>query len=310
MKAAAFFEFGGPEVLRVAELPTPEAGEGQVRVRVRAAGVQPFDLAIREGWTPEGVGGELPRVPGNEFAGVVDQVGEGVDGSEGGVDGISVGAEVLGFNLLNCYAEYVVVPAENVTPKPANMPWEVAGGFTAGTQTAHIALRQLGVGEGDTVLVHAAAGGVGTAAVQLARLWGAATVIGTAREENHDYLRALGATPVTYGEGLAERVRALAPGGVDLVVDGAGGEALEVSLELVKGERVLTLVEHGRAAELGVQVTRGVRQASRLAELAALYAKGDLVFPVRGTYPLERAADAHREVAGRHGQGKVVLVME
>ncbi|MEU3165443.1 NADP-dependent oxidoreductase [Streptosporangium sp. NPDC006930] len=307
MKAAAFFEFGGPEVLRVAELPTPEAGEGQVRVRVRAAGVQPFDLAIREGWTPQGVSGELPRVPGNEFAGVVDQVGEGVEGS---VDGVFVGAEVLGFDLLNCYAEYVVVPAENVTSKPANMPWEVAGGFTAGTQTAHIALRQLGVGEGDTVLVHAAAGGVGTAAVQLARLWGAATVIGTAREENHDYLRALGATPVTYGEGLAERVRALAPNGVDLVVDGAGGEALDVSLELVKGERIVTLVEHGRAAELGVQVTQGVRQASRLAELAALYAKGDLVFPVRRTYPLERAADAHREVAGRHGQGKVVLVTD
>ncbi|MFF5244316.1 NADP-dependent oxidoreductase [Streptosporangium sp. NPDC000095] len=303
MKAAAFFEFGGPEVLRAAELPTPEAGEGQVRVRVKAAGVQPFDLAIREGWVPQGMSGELPRVPGNEFAGVVDQVGEGVDG-------ISVGAEVLGFNLLNCYAEYVVVPAENVTPKPANMPWEVAGGFTAGTQTAHIALRQLGVGEGDTVLVHAAAGGVGTAAVQLARLWGAATVIGTAREENHDYLRALGATPVTYGEGLLERVRALAPGGVDLVVDGAGGEALDVSLELVKAERIVTLVEHDRAAELGVQRTRGVREASRLAELAALYAKGDLVFPVRGTYPLERAADAHREVAGRHGQGKVVLVTD
>ncbi|MEU4411142.1 NADP-dependent oxidoreductase [Streptosporangium sp. NPDC023963] len=307
MKAAAFFEFGGPEVLRATELPTPEAGEGQVRVRIRAAGVQPFDLAIRAGWTPEGVGGELPRVPGNEFAGVVDQVGAGVDGT---VDGISVGAEVLGFNLLSSYAEYVVVPAENVTPKPAKMPWEVAGGFTAGTQTAHIALRQLGVGEGDTVLVHAAAGAVGTAAVQLARLWGAATVIGTAREENHDYLRELGATPVTYGEGLLERVRALAPGGVDMVLDGAGGEALEVSLQLVKAERIVTLVEHGRAAELGVQRTQGVRLASRLAELAALYAEGRLVFPVRRTYPLERAADAHREVATGHGRGKVVLVMD
>ncbi|MER5645871.1 NADP-dependent oxidoreductase [Streptosporangium sp. NPDC002524] len=307
MKAAAFFEFGGPEVLRVTELPTPEAGEGQVRVRIKAAGVQPFDLAIRAGWTPEGIDGELPRVPGNEFAGVVDQVGAGVDGT---VDGISAGAEVLGFDLLNSYAEYVVVPAENVTPKPANMPWDVAGGFTAGTQTAHIALRQLGVGEGDTVLVHAAAGAVGTAAVQLARLWGAATVIGTAREENHDYLRELGAIPVTYGEGLLERVRALTPGGVDLVLDGAGGEALEVSLELVKAERVLTLVEHGKVAELGIQRTQGVRLASRLAELAALYAEGDLVFPVRRTYPLERAADAHREVATGHGRGKVVLVMD
>ncbi|GAA2901980.1 NADP-dependent oxidoreductase [Streptosporangium fragile] len=302
MKAAAFHEFGGPEVLRVTEIATPEAGEGQVRVRVRAAGVQPFDVAVRRGWTPAGVTGDLPRVPGNEFAGVVDQVGAGVTG-------ISPGAEVLGFTLLNAYAEYVVVPAENVTPKPAAMPWEVAGGFTAGTQTAHIALRQLEVGEGDTVLVHAAAGGVGTAAVQLARLWGA-TVIGTAREENHDYLRSLGAIPVAYGEGLLERVRALAPGGVDKVLDGAGGEALDVSLRLVKPERVITLVEHGKAAELGVQLTRGVRLASRLAELAALHAEGRLVFPVRRTYPLRRAADAHREVEGRHGRGKVVITID
>ncbi len=302
MKAAAFAEFGGPEVLGVMDLPTPQAGEGQVRVRVKAAGVQPFDLAVRQGWTPQGVTGELPRVPGNEFSGVVDQVGAGVTGA-------AVGDEVLGFGLLNCYAEYVVVPAENITAKPANMPWEVAGGFTAGTQTAHIALRQLGVGQGDTVLVHAAAGAVGTAAVQLARLWGAATVIGTAREENHDYLRSLGAIPVAYGEGLLERVRALAPGGVDMVLDGAGGDALEVSLQLVEGERVITLVEHDRAEELGVQLTRGVRLASRLAELAALYAGGELTFPVRRTYPLDRAADAHRELETRHGRGKVVLLV-
>ncbi|MET8337853.1 NADP-dependent oxidoreductase [Streptosporangium canum] len=301
MKAAAFSEFGGPEVLRAMEIETPEAAEGQVRVRVRAAGVQPFDVAVRQGWMPAGVSGDLPRIPGNEFAGVVDQVGEGVRG-------IAVGDEVLGFNLLNSYAEYVVVPAENVTAKPANMPWEVAGGFTAGTQTAHIALRQLGVGEGDTVLVHAAAGSVGTAAVQLARLWGA-TVIGTAREENHDYLRSLGAIPVAYGEGLLERVRALAPGGVDMVLDGAGGEALDVSLRLVKGDRIVTLVEHDRAEELGVQLTRGVRLASRLAELAELYSDGALTFHVRRTYPLDRAADAHREVEAGHGRGKVVLAV-
>ncbi|MEV4181600.1 NADP-dependent oxidoreductase [Streptosporangium canum] len=301
MKAAAFSEFGGPEVLRAMEIETPEAAEGQVRVRVRAAGVQPFDVAVRQGWMPAGVSGDLPRIPGNEFAGVVDQVGEGVRG-------ISAGDEVLGFNLLNSYAEYVVVPAENVTAKPANMPWEVAGGFTAGTQTAYIALRQLGVGEGDTVLVHAAAGSVGTAAVQLARLWGA-TVIGTAREENHDYLRSLGAIPVAYGEGLLERVQALAPGGVDMVLDGAGGEALDVSLRLVKGDRIVTLVEHDRAEELGVQLTRGVRLASRLAELAELYSDGALTFHVRRTYPLDQAADAHREVEAGHGRGKVVLTV-
>ncbi|GAA4223311.1 NADPH:quinone reductase-like Zn-dependent oxidoreductase [Streptosporangium album] len=301
MKAAAFSEFGGPEVLRVMEFETPEAGAGQVRVRVKAAGVQPFDLAVREGWVPPGVAGDLPRIPGNEFAGVVDQVGEGVDG-------FSAGDEVLGFQLLGSYAEYVVVPADSVTAKPANMPWEVAGGFTAGAQTAHIALTQLGVGEGDTVLIHAAAGSVGTAAVQLARLWGA-TVIGTAREENHGYLSSLGAIPVAYGEGLLERVHALAPGGVDMILDGAGGEALDVSLRLVKGDRIVTLVDHDRAEGLGVQLTRGVRLASRLAELADLYADGRLTFHIRGTYLLERAADAHREVETRHGRGKVVLTV-
>ncbi|MFG1947302.1 NADP-dependent oxidoreductase [Nonomuraea sp. NPDC048826] len=302
MRAAAFAEFGGPDVLRVMELPAPQAGPGQVRVRVRTAGVQPFDAAVRAGWTPPGVTGDLPRIPGNEFAGVVDQVGEGVTGT-------APGAEVLGFSLLHCYAEYVVVGAGDVTPKPASMPWEPAGGLTAGAQTAELALDGLGVGEGDTLLVHAAAGAVGTVAVQVARMRGA-TVIGTAREENHAYLRDLGAVPVVYGAGLADRVRALAPGGVDAALDGAGGEALEVSLELVKDrDRILTLVEHGRAAELGVKLTRGTRSAERLARYAALYAEGRLRFPVRRTYPLERAADAHREIEARHGAGKIVLTI-
>lgn len=302
MRAAAFAEPGGPEVLRVTELPAPQAGPGQVRVRVRTAGVQPFDAAVRAGWVPQGLTGGLPRIPGNEFAGVVDQVGEGVTG-------VSAGAEVLGFSLLKCYAEYVVVPAGDVTGKPASMPWEVAGGLTAGAQTAELALDALAVGEGDTLLVHAAAGAVGTVAVQVARMRGV-TVIGTAREVNHPYLRDLGAIPVAYGEGLADRVRALAPGGVDAALDGAGGEALEVSLELVKDrDRILTLVEHDRAAELGVQITRGTRRADRLARYAALYAEGRLKFPVRRTYPLDRAADAHREIETRHGAGKIVLTV-
>jgi NADPH:quinone reductase-like Zn-dependent oxidoreductase len=302
MRAAAFTAFGGPEVLRVMELPAPQAGPGQVRVKVRTAGVQPFDTAVRAGWTPPGVTGDLPRIPGNEFAGVVDQVGEDVTG-------VPPGAEVLGFSLLNCYAEYVVVGAGDVTAKPADMPWEVAGGLTSGVQTAEIALDGLAVGSGDTLLVHGAAGSVGTAAVQIARMRGA-TVIGTARTENHDYLWDLGATPVAYGDGLADRVRALAPDGVDAALDGAGGHALEVSLELVKDPgRVLTLVEHGKAAALGVRTTQGVRTAERLGRYAELYAAGKLKFPVRRTYELDRAADAHREVETGHGSGKVVLLI-
>ncbi|MFC4015794.1 NADP-dependent oxidoreductase [Nonomuraea purpurea] len=301
MRAAAFAEPGGPEVLKVMELPAPQAGPGQVRVRVRAAGVQPFDLSVRAGWLP-GFLGEVPwpRIPGNEFAGVVDQVG---------VSGISVGDEVLGFTALFAYAEYVVVPAANVTAKPAGVPWEVAGGLTAGVQTAELAIDGLGLADGETLLVHAAAGSVGTAAVQIARRRGA-TVIGTAREANHDYLRALGAIPVVYGDGLADRVRSLAPSGIDAALDGAGGHALEVSMELVSNRgRIVTLVEHDKAAELGVRLVQGERSAERLGRYAALYAEGAFKFPVRRTYRLEEAADAHREIETGHGQGKVVITI-
>ncbi|MEV0351667.1 NADP-dependent oxidoreductase [Nonomuraea sp. NPDC050680] len=281
--------------------PMPEAGPGQVRVRIKAAGMQPFDTAVRAGWTPPGFTDPLPRIPGNEFAGVIDQVGPGVS--------LEVGAEVLGFSLLNSYAEYIVVPATDVTPKPPDLPWEVAGALTAAVQTADIAIDQLNPATGETLLIHAAAGAVGSVAVQLAVRRGA-TVIGTAREENHAYLRDLGAIPVTYGDGLAPRVRALAPGGVDAALDGAGGAALEVSLELVPNRgRVLTMVDHDRAAELGIMVTKGVRTAERLARYAALCAKGELKFLIRRTYRLEEVADAHREIETRHGRGKLALLI-
>ncbi|MFB4317892.1 NADP-dependent oxidoreductase [Actinomadura sp. 21ATH] len=302
MKAAAFTAPGGPEVLRLMDVPDPQAGPGQVRVRVKAAGVQPYDLAIREGWTPPGTPEGYPRIPGNEFAGVVDQAGDGVR--------LQVGTEVVGFTRLTAYAEYAVVPADQVTPKPASMPWEIAGGFPAAVMTPHIALEEMAVGPGDTVLIHAAAGGTGTVAVQLARIAGA-TVIGTASEANHDYLRSLGAIPVAYGEGLAGRVREAAPGGVDAALDGAGGDALMVSLELVKDrDRIITLVEHERAAELGVRTTPFKRSAARLAEAARHYEEGRLRLHVRNAYPLARAADAHREVATGHGRGKVVLLVD
>ncbi|MFE0150844.1 NADP-dependent oxidoreductase [Nonomuraea sp. NPDC059007] len=302
MKAAAFAEFGGPEVLKVMELPAPQAGPGQVRVRVKAAGVQPYDTAVRAGWTPPGITGDLPRVPGNEFAGVIDQVGEGVTG-------FAIGAEVLGFTQLNAYAEYAVVPSSSVTPKPAGLAWEVAGAMTAGVQTAEIAMDNLAIGSGDTLLIHGAAGSVGGAATQIARRRGA-TVIGTARAVNHDYLRDLGAIPVEYGPGLADRVRALAPDGVTAALDGAGGEALEVSLELVADrDRILTLFEHDKAAGLGIRTTVGERLAERLGRYAALVAAGEFKYHIRSTYHLSEAADAHREMETGHGRGKIAIVI-
>ncbi|MFC5149718.1 NADP-dependent oxidoreductase [Streptomyces aureoversilis] len=302
MKAAVFQEFGGPEVLKVEEVETPRPGAGEIRVRVKAAGVQAYDTAVRAGWNPPGMTISFPQTVGNDFAGVVDEIGEGVTE-------FAVGDEVLGWALLSCYAEYLVVSAEQVVAKPSGMPWEVAGSFSASAQTAHTALKALEVGAGDTLLVHAAAGGVGTIAVQLARVFGA-TAIGTASERNHEYLRSLGATPVTYGEGLAGRVRELAPGGVTAALDGIGGDALDVSVELVKDKnRIATLVDFGRVEELGVRAVFSQRAKERLAELTALYTEGKLRVEVSKTFPLEQAADAHREMETGHVRGKIVITV-
>lgn len=160
------------------------------------------------------------------------------------------------------------------------------------------------------MLIHAAAGGVGTIAVQLARAWGA-TVIGTASERNHDYLRSLGAIPVAYGDGLIDRVRSIKPDGVDAVFDAAGGEALLDSLALVQNKnRIGTIVAFELAQKLGVRVIRSQRSVDRLAELAELYEQGKLHIHIRKTFPLHQAADAHREIESGHGRGKVVLVMD
>ncbi len=186
----------------------------------------------------------------------------------------------------------------------------MAGSLSASGQSAYTALHELGVSAGQVVLVHAAAGGVGTVAVQLARAWGA-RVIGTASEANHDYLRDLGAEPVTYGDGLVDGVRALAPDGVDAVVDGAGGRALRDSIELVADPgRVVTLVDHTLAGELGARGIRAQRSAQRLAELVSLWEKGALRPHVRATYPLNEAVAAHREVERGHGRGKVVVIVD
>lgn len=303
MRAMAFSKFGPPEVLRLTELVEPQAGAGEVRVRIKAAGVMPFDYGVRSGWTPAGYTMTFPEIPGNEFAGIIDQVGEGVTG-------FSVGDEVLGFNMLKCYAEYVAVKSDQIVIKPENMPWEVAGGFSGNGQGAHLALTALGALEGDTVLIHGAAGGLGTFAIQLAKIWGAATVIGTASESNHDYLRSLGAIPVSYGEGLVDRVRAVAQGGVDAALDAAGPEALRASMELVKNkERIRTMVSFDLANELGIRPIIGTRTAARLAELCDIYAQGKLHIHIRKVFPLDQAASAHREVESRHGRGKVVLTV-
>lgn len=304
MKAVAFHSPGPPDVLQVMEFDTPVPGTGQVRVKVKAAGVQPVDCAIRaQGFSIPGAEIRYPQILGNEFAGIIDMVGDGVES-------FSIGNEVIGWSLLSSYAEYVVVPTSQLVRKPKNMPWEEAGVLTASGQTAHTALQELGISKGDTVLIHAAAGGVGTFAVQLARAWGA-TVIGTASPRNHDYLRSLGAIPVSYGEGLVERVRELAPEGVDVALDAAGEEALRASVELVHDKkRIGTIVAFDLSEELGTIQIRSKRSVSRLSELTKMYEQGLLRVVISQTFPLHQAADAHRAVETGHVRGKIVLTVD
>ncbi|MEU0588365.1 NADP-dependent oxidoreductase [Streptomyces sp. NPDC006132] len=234
-----------------------------------------------------------------------------VDGVGEGVTEFSAGDEVLGFGLFGCYAEYVVVPADQIVSKSPSMPWEIAGGFSGNGQGAHMTLREMKVGPGDTVLINAAACGLGTFAAQLARVWGAEKVIGTASEANHEHLRSLGAVPVTYGEGLVERIRALAPEGVDAALDAAGEEALRASVEVTKNkDRVVTMVSFVAAREQGLQEWSATRSAARLAELVKLYEEGALALHICAAYPLERAADAHRDVGSAHGRVKVVITVD
>ncbi|MEO3976590.1 NADP-dependent oxidoreductase [Streptomyces sp. CAU 1734] len=304
MKAAAASSFGSPDVLRLHDLDDPTAGPGEVRVRVKVAGVQPFDAAIRRGWAPAFLSVRTPAVPGNEFAGVVDQIGDRVTGVE-------IGAEVLGYSTLDSYAEYVVVPADQIVRKPAAMPWEVAGGFSGNGQGAHLVLQALGVGRGDTLLINGASGALGTIAVQLALHWGAARVIGTASAPNHDYLRSIGATPVEYGDGLVERVRAVAPGGVDAALDAAGADALRASVELVKDRnRIRSMVALDEAKELGIPLLGPGRSAARLQSVVDLWNEGGIKIHIRAAYALADAAEAHRAIELGHGRGKIVLLVD
>jgi NADPH:quinone reductase-like Zn-dependent oxidoreductase len=301
MRAAVFDRFGPPDVLRVAELPDPEPGPGQVRVRVRAAGVQPFDVAVRRGWMAP-VPIAFPQTIGQEYSGVVDRLGTGVRG-------IEVGAAVLGSTMLNGNASLVAVPAENVVSKPAQLDFPTAAALVAAAQTASGALAELRVGAGDVLLVHAAAGSVGTVAVQLARLAGA-TVIGTASPANHDYLRQLGAIPVAYGDGLVDAVRAASAQPVTVALDAIGGAAVPQSVQLgIARDRIGTIVDDKAAAEHGTRVVRAGRSPARLAEVIALAARGVVLMPVRA-YPLAEVAEAHAAVESGHGRGKVVLVVE
>jgi NADPH:quinone reductase len=312
-KAVIANAFGGPEVLSVIDMPIRQPHPGEVLIEVRAAGTNPVDYKQYSGMMGDNPD-SLPIHPGREVAGVVTDVG---DGAEGPAGAIGVGDEVVAFRIAGGYAGEVTVPASTVVPKPTTLSFEQASGMMLTGTTAVHGLALIRVGAGETVLVHGAAGGVGLMAIQLAADAGA-RVIGTARDGGHQLLREFGAEPVTYGPGLEERIRALAPGGVDAAFDAVGGdEALDTSLAVVPDrDRIVTAVASRRAFDAGIKVIGGapgadpgteIRDEARL-QLVRLAEDGKLRVVVAATYPLAEAAAANRALATGHTHGKIVLI--
>ena len=303
-KAVRFDNYGGIDVLQVREVERPVPGRGQVLVRVKAAGINPGETAVREGAFAKRWPATFPSGEGSDFAGIVEEVGAGVSA-------FRTGDEVIGFtNDRASHAEFVAVNADQLTPRPPNVPWEQAGAlFVAGT-TAYAAVRAVSLKAGDTVVVSGAAGGVGSLVVQLARLKGA-KVIGLASQGNHQWLSDHGVTPVSYGDGVADRVRAAARGRVDAFIDTFGRGYVELAFELgVPTERIDTIIDFAAAEKYGVK-TAGSHEAATaavLGEMAQLMAAGRLEVPIARVYPLADVQEAYRELERRHTHGKIVLV--
>jgi NADPH:quinone reductase-like Zn-dependent oxidoreductase len=302
MMAIQYRQFGGPQVLELVELPDPHPAPGQVRVAVRAAGVNPIDWKLRR----EMRGGELPQTTGGEVAGVVDELGDGVTD-------VAVGDNVFGFAAAGGGPAELALSVE-YAPIPSSLDFAGAAGLPVAVETAVRTLDLLGVGAGSTLVINGAAGAVGSAAVQIAIARGA-RVIGTASPGNHEYLRSLGAEPITYGDGLVERVRVLAPDGVDAALDAAGGGALPQLVELAGGpEHVVTIADYAGAEATGVRFSGGadpatVRALHALKDIGELIEAGRFTLRVAQTFPLDQIAEAHRLSETGHARGKLVLLV-
>ncbi|MDI3405094.1 NADP-dependent oxidoreductase [Streptomyces cavernicola] len=307
MKAVTLNAYGGPDDLRYTELPDPKVAPGEVLIRVRAAGVNPVDWKHAEGRLDPLMHTGFPLVPGWDVAGVVERVGFDVEE-------YAPGDEVFGYVRKDtvkhgAYAQLVSAHVRMLARKPAALGWEQAAAVPLAGLTAYQAIKRVGVRAGDTVLVHAAAGGVGSLGVQIARSLGA-RVIGTASPRNHAFVRELGAEPVAYGPGLTDRVHRLAPEGVDAALDFAGGDAVDTSLRLLRRpERLASIVDSGAADKGGhyVWVRPDTADLTALAELAD---RGGLAVHVERTFPLAEAAEAWRLNAAGHTRGKLVLTVD
>lgn len=299
MRAAQFSEYGGADVLEIGEAPEPHPGPGQVRVVVHAVSINPIDWKIRAGYVQGQGKTEFPIILGNDAAGVVDEIGPGVEG-------VRLGEAVLGLGS-RTNAEFAVLTS--FVPKPASLDWPVAAALPVAAETSVRALDLLGVGSGSTVLIDGAAGGVGAVAVQMAVARGA-RVIGTASDGNLEFLRGLGATAVTYGAGLVERVRAQAPDGVDAVFDVAGKSPVEDLVSLVERPEQVVSIANFSANEAGARITTGGEgdPVAALREAVQLVEAGKLRVEVR-ELPLGDIAEAHEISQAGHIRGKLVLVI-
>ncbi|GAA3569599.1 NADP-dependent oxidoreductase [Amycolatopsis ultiminotia] len=300
-QAVVYTEYGGPEVLHVVDRKVTDPGPGEVRIAVRAAGLNPLDWKIRTGAMAAMRPVEFPVVPGMDVAGVVEQIGAAVTE-------FRPGDEVLGTTAQGSFAEYVLAETGTLAKKPAGLSWDSAAALPVVATTAYRVLNLLELKPQETLLIDGVAGGVGTIAVQLAAKRGL-TVIGTCREDNHEYVRSLGATPVSYGDGLADRVRAAAPQGVDAALDASGRGSLPTLVELT-GDAGRVIAIAGRPAVPGVRFSAGNdgEVPGSLAEAAELAARGELKLPVHSEpFSAEGAAELHRRSETGHTRGKLVL---
>lgn len=299
-KAYVFTRNGGPEAEALVDLETPVPGPGELLVAVRTAGVNPVDWKLRTGYTRPGSEPlPFPTVFGSEAAGVVRATGPGVEGFE-------PGDEVFGNPVTGGYAEYTLLPVAVTAHKPAGVSFADAAVLPVAAATAYDGVRQLGLGPGATLLVTGAGGGVGSAAVQLARHAGV-RVIGAASEAKKDFVASLGAVHIPSGPGLADRVRAAAPDGVDAVFDLVGGDTLREAATLVAPAALISAGGKPLVEELGGAAVRRARTAAVLDEVARLVAEGVLRTHVTRTFPLDRAGEALRAVEDGHALGKTVI---
>ncbi len=305
MRRVQFSSLGGPEVLEIVQVEAPHPAPGEVRVRVTVAGLNPLDAKLFSGApTSSGRSPELPSGNGHDFAGDIDELGEGVTGWE-------LGDAVYGQVPSRAQADFIVIAADQLTRKPADLAYEVAGSLSVAGRTAWNSATSLNLGPDDTVFVSAAAGAVGALAAQLAVRAGA-TVIGSASAANHDYLRSLGVVPVEYGDGLLEALKAAAPDGITAALDNHGRASVDAALAAgAPAARVNSIADYAAAKDYGTTAVGG-REFDRegLETVASLIASGELDFPIESVFALEAVSGAYERLLGSHGPGKIVLALD